>query len=159
VAPDSALQPAMPGDHQKQNATLALNAVRRLLEKGLINDSMEQAKKAIESTVVSGRLQKVQFGEATIWLDAAHNRHAVEALLPTLKALNLDAIMVFTREDRSLADSLPLLTTVARIITDADYPNVTGALNAELRSCPNGRFLILGSFITVAAALRHLQPE
>ena len=158
VEPDTSLSLSMPGDHQKQNAALALNAAKCLLEKGLICGSMDQIKHAIESTVVTGRLQKIQIGEATIWLDAAHNRHAVEALLPTLKTLNLDVIIIFTREDRSLADSLPLLASATQqIITDIDYPNVTEALNTELQSCPNGRFLILGSFITVASVLKQIK--
>lgn len=158
VEPGTSLSLSMPGSHQIQNAALALSAAKCLLEEGLIHGSTDQVKQAIESTVVPGRLQKVQFGKATIWLDAAHNRHAVEALLPTFKELNLNAIIVFTREDRSLADCLPLLASAARrIVSDTDYPNVIDALNAELKSSPDGSFLILGSFITVATALEQIK--
>ncbi|MCF7821824.1 MAG: bifunctional folylpolyglutamate synthase/dihydrofolate synthase [Mariprofundaceae bacterium] len=160
IEPDKSLSLSMPGNHQLQNAALALHAAKRLIEEGLIDGSMDRLKQAIESTVVPGRLQKVRYDEATIWLDAAHNRHAVEALVPTLKELNLDTIIVFTREDRSLADSLPLFASVARrIVTDADYPNVAEALNTELQSYPKGRVLILGSFTTVAAALEWLERD
>ncbi|MDT8375143.1 MAG: bifunctional folylpolyglutamate synthase/dihydrofolate synthase [Mariprofundaceae bacterium] len=157
IEPDESLSLSMPGNHQFQNAALALHAAKRLIEEGLVDGSMDRLKQAIKSTVVPGRLQKVHYDEATIWLDAAHNRHAVEALLPTLKGLNLDAVFIFTREDRSLADSLPLFASVARrIITDADYPNVAEALQQELALSPDGTFLVLGSFITVAAALEWL---
>ena len=146
------------GDHQHINASLALNAVRAVTDHGLIECDIDTARSAIETTQIPGRMQRVVYGEATIWLDAAHNRHAVEALLPTLKTMNLDSIFVFTREDRSLADSLPLLSACTnRLITDADYPHVAEALDAELHSHPNDSLLILGSFTTVAAVLEWLK--
>jgi len=149
-----------PGSHQHINASLAMSAIKAMIDHGMLKCSPDRAKQAIESTVVPGRLQKVIYDKSTVWIDAAHNRHAVEALLPTLKEMSLDTIIVFTREDRSLVDSLELLSDCAdRVITDADYANVTDALNAELQSHTNGRFLILGSFITVAAAIKHLQPR
>ena len=149
-----------PGSHQQINASLAMSAIKAMIDHGMLKCSPDRAKQAIEATVVPGRLQKVIYDKSNVWIDAAHNRHAVEALLPTLKEMSLDTIIVFTREDRSLVDSLELLSDCAdRVITDADYANVTDALNAELQPHTNGRFLILGSFITVAAAIKHLQPR
>lgn len=157
VEPDTSLSLSMPGVHQLQNASLALHAVALLVEKRLIKGDLATIRHAVESTIIPGRLQKVIYDKSTIWIDAAHNRHAVEALLPTLKALNLDTIIIFTREDRSLVDSLDMLRSCAeRVVTDADYSNVSEALNAELQSPPNGRLLILGSFITVATALEWI---
>ncbi|MFC1542366.1 bifunctional folylpolyglutamate synthase/dihydrofolate synthase [Pseudomonadota bacterium] len=159
VSPDQAMLLSAVGQHQQQNAALAWSAVQQLAANGLVDsDKLAAAKAAIQATTIPGRMQKVTCDNATLWLDAAHNSHAVQALLPTLKPLNLDAIFIFTREDRSLDDSFPLLASVAqRIITDADYPNVAEALNAELLSYPNGRFLILGSFITVATVLEQVK--
>ncbi|HKI59453.1 MAG TPA: cyanophycin synthetase, partial [Mariprofundaceae bacterium] len=155
--PNTPFSLAMDGHHQLQNAALALQGVTHLINNSLIQGDLTNARRAIESTSIPGRLQKVIYNKSTVWLDAAHNSHAVEALLPTLKKMNLDTIIVFTREDRSLVDSLNLLSDCAdRVITDTDYVNVTDALNTELQSHPNGRFLVLGSFITVAAALRQL---
>jgi len=159
VEPDPSLTPAMPGDHQKQNAALALQAAKHLMAAGVIEGIVEQVRQAVESTVVPGRLQKVQFGDATLWLDAAHNRHAVEALLPTIKELNLDIIFVFTREDRDLRECLPLFRQCAKRVVgvdaslfDAGYSTVIEALSSELGENPAGTHLVLGSFLTVSAA-------
>ncbi len=164
VEPDLNLTPAMPGDHQKQNAALALQAMKRLIAGSQIEGSMELAKQAIESTVVPGRLQKVPFGEATLWLDAAHNRHAVEALLPTLKELNLDSVFVFTREDRDLRECIPLFRQCAKRVVgedgsvfDASYLTINDALANELGKRPSGNHLVLGSFLTVSAALEWIR--
>jgi len=160
VEPDLTLSPAMPGDHQKQNGALALQAVKHLMAEGRVEGSIEVARQAIEATAVQGRLQKAQFGEATIWLDAAHNHHAVEALLPTMKKLDLDTIFVFTREDRDLRECIPLFRQCAKRVAGADasvfdagYSSVTEALSAELGERPTGNHLVLGSFLTVSAAL------
>ena len=155
------------GAHQKQNAALAWAAVQRLEEEGFVQaQQMEQAKEAIEALSISGRLQKVFHDRATIWLDAAHNRHAVEALLPTLKALNLDCVMIFTREDRDLTETIELIRPYAKRMVgekgeglDQTYASITEALKQELQINPKGNYLILGSFITVAAALSFLQAQ
>jgi len=164
IEPDGSLSLSMQGNHQRQNAALAFNAAKCLLEQGLIDGSVERIKEAIESTIVPGRLQMVKFGEATIWLDAAHNHHAVEALLPMLKELNLDSIMVFTREDRDLSDSLELLRDCAeRVVGDKGdgldqvFRSAVDALKHELGKKPGGNHLVLGSFITVAAALNWME--
>ena len=97
-----------------------------------------------------------------VWLDAAHNRHAIEALLPSLKGLAdpFDAILVFTREDRSLADVLPLLEPFARELIGGNRPDDTcqpyEALQQAIKNHPSGSFLVLGSFTTVAAILEKL---
>jgi hypothetical protein len=75
----------------------------------------------------------------------------------------LTSILIFTREDRDLSDSLHLLRPFTRRMAgkgthglDACYTSVADALKAELALCPDGSFLVLGSFTTVAAALDWL---
>ena len=127
---------------------------------------LKKARKGIISCQLPGRLQKINIGRANIWLDAAHNHHAIEALLPSLRGLAdpFDAILVFTRQDRSLKDALSMLRPYTkRLISndnikqggDANIP--VAALQAETRRTPAGNFLVLGSFTTVAAILRSLQ--
>jgi dihydrofolate synthase/folylpolyglutamate synthase len=157
------------GNHQQQNASLAWSAVQSLASDDFINpDMLDKARIAIEQTYVPGRLQREPVEGATIWLDAAHNAHAVETLLPTLCTLAtpFDAIMIFTREDRNLSDCIKLLKPLAKQIVGDDkhhceksYATVDEALDAELRKHPNGKFLILGSFITVAAALEWISSK
>lgn len=152
------------GDHQKQNASLAWEAVQKLASAGMIRpDMLDRAKIAIQETEVPGRLQRVALGEATLWLDAAHNAHAIDALLPTLPSLAgcpLDAIFIYTREDRDLTDSIELLRPFTKKVIgknenlfDKSYSSVITALEEELGQQPQGKYLIIGSFITVAAAL------
>jgi len=154
------------GEHQQTNASLALAAIKELINKGSIECDIDRARSAITAAQVPGRLQRIEVKDATIWLDAAHNHHAVEALLPTLKMLNLDSIMVFTREDRDLSDSLELLRNCAtRVVGDKGdgldhvFRSVVDALKHELNEKPNGNHLVLGSFITVAAALNWLRVQ
>jgi len=152
---------AMPGLHQHENASLAWAAVQQLGHDFPAID-LQTARHAICRCEAPGRLQHVHVGQADIWLDAAHNRHAVAALLPSLQILAdpFDAILVFTRADRSLEDALALLESYARYVisNDADFTCAPAdALQAEIRRKPNGQFLVLGSFTTVAAILRTLR--
>ena len=154
------------GQHQQKNGALAFAAIRQLAASNIIDSNqLDDAKLAIEQTEIPGRLQRIKAGKATIWLDAAHNAHAIEALLPTLPTLAepLTSILIFTREDRDLSDCLHLLKPFTRRLAgeadnslDACYTSVADALKGELALCPEGNFLILGSFITVAAALEWL---
>jgi len=152
---------AMSGLHQHENASLAWAAVQQLGHDFPAID-LQAARHAICRCQVPGRLQHVHAGQADIWLDAAHNHHAVAALLPSLRLLAdpFDAILVFTRADRSLDDALALLEPYAGnvISNDADASlTPEKALQAEIRRKPNGQFLVLGSFTTVAAILRALR--
>jgi len=150
------------GGHQRTNASLAYAAVRLLAEHELISCDLAHARIAIASCQVPGRLQKIEIGDANVWLDAAHNRHAIEALLPSLKALAdpFDAILVFTREDRSLDDCLPLLAPFTRsVVTRCESDAPASALNKQISSYPHGSFLVLGSFITVAEVLRSFAKK
>ncbi len=145
---------AMPGTHQRQNAALALACIRSL-GRQLPGIDARRAEDAIRGTRIPGRLQHLKLDDADVWLDAAHNRHAIEALLPSLPGLAdpFDAILVRTREDRSLADCVDLLRPHARDVALIEGP-VLPALQRRLRASPEGRFLILGSFTNVAEVLR-----
>jgi len=154
------LHPCMPGAHQQLNAGLALAGLDTLSRAGSIFLTRPDAEQAVCAARIDGRLQEVHLGGQVFWLDAAHNRHAAEALQPTLSGMApFDAIFVFTREDRDLSDALPLLRSLThRLISgrpacaaDVCYTSVVEALEKETDR-DGGRFLVLGSFITVAAA-------
>jgi len=155
----------MPGGHQKTNAGLAYTAINSLLNEHIIEGHQATLQQAIALTVAPARLQYIPYQQAHIWLDAAHNRHAIEALLDSLPALAnpFDAILVYTREDRSLLNELKLLQPFSRqLFSNSDeggainIPTVEEALKHALASNPNARILLLGSFTSVAAALRQL---
>jgi len=159
---DSWCELATPGLHQRTNASLAWSAIQQLCQDFPAID-LQSARQAICHCHVPGRLQYIHVDQADVWLDAAHNHHAVEALLPSLKALAdpFDAILVFTREDRSLDSALALLAPYAkRLISNHNESTLSPmtALQEEISSKPDGKFLALGSFTTVAAILRALKP-
>jgi dihydrofolate synthase/folylpolyglutamate synthase len=156
-----------PGLHQRLNAALAFSAVQLLDDAKVIPHRPGLARSAIQACKIPGRLQQVRLADANIWLDAAHNRHAIEALLPSLAALAdpFDAILVLTRKDRSLLDSLTLLRPFCkRLISNEDsHPGIESTraaalLQRELDRSPEGSFLVLGSFTTIAAILRTTFP-
>ena len=160
----------MHGDFQRINAGLAYEAVRQLHGDAWEGIDPEAAARAIAATRVPGRMQMISLRGCRIWLDAAHNQQAVEAVAKACAAMNerFDAIFVFTREDRDLVDALPLLRPLCRRLvaniqisgmTDASYANIESALSAEISSQSAGSFLVLGSFISVAAAEDWLQEK
>jgi len=153
----------MAGDHQRCNTSLAYAAIRCLCMEGGVAADLPLMMEAVADTEVPGRLQHIRWHHHHIWLDAAHNMHAVRALLPSLHALAnpFDGILVFTREDRDLADALPLLRPFTRRLVaqhgqarccDAHYDGLRDALEAEVAGKGSGSFLVLGSFTSVAAA-------
>ncbi len=154
------------GLHQQGNASLAWSALQHLSGQEADYDlhiDLDAAHQAIMQCQIPGRLQHIQIGEANIWLDAAHNKHAIEALLPSLQFIAdpFDAIVLFTREDRSLSDTLTQLKHhCIRLISNDDasqnHDGQTPAmqLQQEIERNPQGSFLVLGSFITVASILK-----
>jgi len=72
-----------------------------------------------------------------------------------------DAIFIFPRRDRDLSSSMELLRPYAHhLITpiwmqpgsDFSYENLENALQTELDDRQRGKFLVLGSFTSVASA-------
>jgi len=153
----------MVGNHQQCNASLTYAAIRHLCAEGGVESDLQVMMSAIADTQIPGRLQHFRWHGCHLWLDAAHNMHAVQALLPSLPALAdpFDAILVFTREDRDLTGALPLLRPFTRRLVskhdpigccDAHYDGLPDALEAEVAGKESGSFLVLGSFTSVAAA-------
>ncbi|MDQ6994088.1 MAG: bifunctional folylpolyglutamate synthase/dihydrofolate synthase [Mariprofundaceae bacterium] len=157
------------GNHQKTNAGLAYAAIQTLLKNKHIMGDLNTCKQAISQVCMVGRLQRISYQQATIYLDAAHNRHAIEALLTSLDAMQdpLDAILVYTRDDRDLQDCFELLKPfTSQLISDRDskylsacMPSVEEALAQVLHHHVKAHILVLGSFLTVAASLRWIKTH
>ena len=152
----------MAGKHQQTNAALAYMALNTLCAHDVIHADKNTLKQAVSQAVAPGRLQHIQYQQSHIWLDAAHNRHAIEALLPSLPDLAnpFDAILVYTRDDRSLSNELELLHPFTKkLIDQTTIASPEQALQHILEEQPEAQILLLGSFISVAAALTWLKQQ
>ncbi|MDQ6988640.1 MAG: Mur ligase family protein [Mariprofundaceae bacterium] len=160
----------MLGEHQQLNAGLALSAVKALKASHKnVRDDIDVAEciRGVSKTLVAGRLQYVQHQGHDFWLDAGHNQHAIHALISALSRFDrpFDVIFLCTRPDRDLSNCIRLLTPYAfEIIAltgqgERPYIGVQDALNAEIPLFEAGRFLVLGSFVTLDETLGWMQKN
>ncbi len=70
--------PKMVGEHQIYNAALAVAALDAVKDDFPVD--LNAMKKGIRNAHWKGRLQKIEYGSAEIWLDSGHNDSAGEAL-------------------------------------------------------------------------------
>ncbi|PWG67840.1 bifunctional folylpolyglutamate synthase/dihydrofolate synthase, partial [Enterobacter mori] len=74
----------MLGEHQKENAALAITALIELNESGIVDLDFNKMIDGIESVSWTGRIERVKEQPLMI-VDGAHNNESVEALISTLK--------------------------------------------------------------------------
>ena len=72
------------GEHQKENAALAITALIELNESGLVELDFNKMINGIEAVRWTGRIEKVKDDPLMI-IDGAHNLESIEALIKTLK--------------------------------------------------------------------------
>ncbi|MCJ1748362.1 bifunctional folylpolyglutamate synthase/dihydrofolate synthase [Mammaliicoccus sciuri] len=78
------IQLKMIGQHQHENAALAITTLIEMYQRGMIQLNFNTMIDAIEHTTWSGRIEKVQ-EEPLILIDGAHNRESIDVLVDTLK--------------------------------------------------------------------------
>lgn len=159
-APLFSEQLSMVGKYQQVNAGLAL-AATQVIHQQFFPLDLGKAKAAIGELNIAGRMQRIPCGQHTFYLDAAHNEHAIHALLPTLDAIKhpFDVIILATREDRDLSQCVSKLEkyTGAIVVMSGerhDYLSVYDALDSEIKGEKKKNFLILGSFVTLGEVFR-----
>jgi len=157
---------SMFGEFQRTNAGLAWSALKAIDDQGLASLDLRACAQAIEGCQVPGRLQLIQWKTHQFWLDAAHNAHATNALLAQLRLDGpFDVIFICTREDRDLSNELAALAEFTHkliVMTGQKpyaYESVAAALTAEVSLVQNGKFLVLGSFITLSETLLWLESH
>ena len=117
------------GHHQKQNAALALMALKT---SGLVTDLAAAAEGASHADWPA-RVQKLKDGHLTqlagrtLWLDGAHNAHGAQALVKTLRQIDSGKwnIICGALNTRNPAEFLAPLASVAglvRCVAIADQP-------------------------------------
>lgn len=75
---------SMLGEHQKENAALAITALILLFEQGLIHLDFNKMIDAMEHVCWTGRIEKVKDKPLMI-IDGAHNNESISALVNTIK--------------------------------------------------------------------------
>ncbi|MEB6293779.1 bifunctional folylpolyglutamate synthase/dihydrofolate synthase [Mammaliicoccus sciuri] len=78
------IQLKMIGQHQHENAALAITTLIEMYQRGMIQLNFNTMIEAIEHTTWSGRIEKVQ-EKPLILIDGAHNKESIDALVDTLK--------------------------------------------------------------------------
>ncbi|MFN2432200.1 MAG: folylpolyglutamate synthase/dihydrofolate synthase family protein [Gemmatimonadota bacterium] len=101
----------MPGEHQAQNATLALETLSALLP----DQPPARLVEAVAGVVVPGRFQTLAEGAGSLVLDVAHNPDAVASLARTLTQVfprRPKRVLLAMLRDKDLAGSLAALRRV-----------------------------------------------
>lgn len=115
----------MLGEHQKENAALAITALIELNESGIVNLDFNKMIDGIESVSWTGRIERVKEQPLMI-VDGAHNNESVEALISTLKGYyhveQLDILFAATKGKpvNVMADQLKTIASTF-YITDFDF--------------------------------------
>src|SRR5438552_3169552 len=83
------------GQFQRRNAALAVRAAREWRNR-LPKIDAESIARGVAQTRWRGRLEKIEWGRKTIWIDGFHNAHAAAALVPFIeKNLPPPRLLVF----------------------------------------------------------------
>ncbi|AYU55427.1 bifunctional folylpolyglutamate synthase/dihydrofolate synthase [Staphylococcus debuckii] len=115
----------MLGEHQKENAALAITALIILFEQGQIELDFNKMINAMEKVSWTGRIERVK-EEPLMVIDGAHNNESVAALVHTIKNYydkdNVD-ILFSAVSGKPIAHMLEKLKTISNhvYITDFDF--------------------------------------
>ncbi|MGM9942349.1 MAG: bifunctional folylpolyglutamate synthase/dihydrofolate synthase [Bulleidia sp.] len=110
--------------YQKENASLALMVLKRI---GVnIHDAL--TKKAIETSMWKGRFERVMDTPA-VYLDGAHNREGIDALLKNYPYLSHPVVTVFS----ALKDK-PGKVMARNLMAHSDHMIITSISNARFES-------------------------
>lgn len=167
------------GQHQRFNAALAIEAVKKLSSKFPISD--EQIAAGIATTKLSARFQIRQISHHNVILDVAHNEASVACLANTLKANPEPTLAIFSAlKDKNIKHMIEKIEDqidhwllvpldVDRAISTTDlvekfnltshvtiYQDIESAINHALNNKQFKRIVIFGSFHTVCDASKVL---
>jgi len=116
----------MAGEHQKENAALAITALIELNESGIIDLDFNKMIDGIESVSWTGRIEQVRESPLMI-IDGAHNVESIEALIDTMKRYyhieEMDVLFsaIKGKPINAMVDQLKTLASTF-YITDFDFP-------------------------------------
>ncbi|MDT3959321.1 folylpolyglutamate synthase/dihydrofolate synthase family protein [Staphylococcus kloosii] len=116
----------MLGEHQKENAALAITALLELNEEGSVDLDFNKMIDGIESVSWSGRIERVK-DQPLMIIDGAHNNESVEALIETIKDyyhLEQVDILFSAVKGKPVNEMLEQLMPITQhlYITEFDFP-------------------------------------
>ncbi|UEX91011.1 bifunctional folylpolyglutamate synthase/dihydrofolate synthase [Staphylococcus ratti] len=116
----------MLGEHQKENASLAITALIELYERQIIDIDFNKMIQGIESVQWIGRIEKVSSSPLII-IDGAHNKESVDALVDTIGryyALDKVDILFAAIKGKPISNMLNAFNTIANhfYVTSFDFP-------------------------------------
>lgn len=152
----------LPGVHQRHNAAVALATVRVLQRQ--VPVGLDAIRTGLGTVEWMGRLQSVRRGSATWWLDGAHNRPGIEALLAALPEAipgSAPALLLGVLADKDWGAMCAELARAASRIVVAPVASTRGAdpesLAAACRAANPA--IVVETSPSVAAAMDQLRLE
>lgn len=116
----------MIGNHQHENAALAITTLIEMYQRGLIQLDFNKMIDAIENVTWFGRIEKVN-DNPLIFLDGAHNKESIDALVKTLQHYYSDKkidVLFAAIDGKPIGKMLNSLEDVANrfFVTTFDFP-------------------------------------
>ena len=163
------------GAHQRINAAVAVEAVRKLLHQFPVSEEM--ISEGIRKASIKARFEKRYIADKTVVLDVAHNPAAVKTLVETLSDSPMETVAIFSALiDKDIIDMVSLAsesirhwylvplssdraitsTELKKKFSDPDSTTVCSDMNSAIEMSlalrDVERVVIFGSFYTIADA-------
>ena len=163
------------GAHQRINAAVAVETVKKLLHQFPVSDEM--ISEGIRKASIKARFEKRYIADKTVILDVAHNPAAVKTLVETLSDSPMETVAIFSALiDKDIIDMVKLAsesirhwylvplssdraitsTELKKKFSDPDSTTVCSDMNSAIEMSlalrDVERVVIFGSFYTIADA-------
>ena len=163
------------GAHQRINAAVAVETVKKLLHQFPVSEEM--ISEGIKNASIKARFEKRYIADKTVILDVAHNPAAVKTLVETLSDSPMETVAIFSALiDKDIIDMVKLAsesirhwylvplssdraitsTELKKKFSDPDSTTVCSDMNSAIEMClalrDVERVVIFGSFYTIADA-------
>ena len=163
------------GAHQRINAAVAVEAVKKLLHQFPVSDEM--ISEGIRKASIKARFEKRYIADKTVILDVAHNPAAVKTLVETLSDSPMETVAIFSALiDKDIIDMVKLAsesirhwylvplssdraitsTELKKKFSNPDAATICSDMNNAIKMSLGlrdvERIVIFGSFYTIADA-------
>ena len=163
------------GAHQRINAAVAVETVKKLLDQFPVSEEM--ISEGIRKASIKARFEKRYIADKTVVLDVAHNPAAVKTLVETLSVSPMETVAIFSALiDKDIIDMVNLAsesirhwylvplssdraitsTELKKKFSDPDSTTVCSDMNSAIEMSlalrDVERVVIFGSFYTIADA-------